>query len=55
MVLALAIDADFQGRELIVTMTFGVVLLSIVVQGITAEPLLRALNLIGSHPATDSP
>src|ERR1019366_1594011 len=33
--------------ELIVTMTFGVVLLSIVLQGVTAEPLLRVLELIG--------
>ncbi len=45
MVLALAIDSDFPHREIIVTMTFGVVLLSIVVQGITTEPLLRALRL----------
>ncbi len=45
MVLALAIDPAFPHRETIVTMTFGVVLLSIVVQGITAEPLLRVLGL----------
>jgi CPA1 family monovalent cation:H+ antiporter len=30
-------------------MTFGVVLLSIVIQGITAEPLLRALKLVGNR------
>lgn len=47
MVLALAIDADFPHRQTIVTMTFGVVLLSIVIQGVTAEPLLRALKVIG--------
>jgi CPA1 family monovalent cation:H+ antiporter len=46
MVLALALDPEFPHREIIVTMTFGVVLLSIVVQGITTEPLLRALGLI---------
>ena len=47
MVLALGVDAEFPHRELIVTMTFGVVLLSIVLQGVTAEPLLRVLELIG--------
>jgi CPA1 family monovalent cation:H+ antiporter len=45
MVLALALDPEFPHREIIVTMTFGVVLLSIVLQGITAEPLLRLLGL----------
>jgi CPA1 family monovalent cation:H+ antiporter len=45
MVLALSLDPEFPHREIIVTMTSGVVLLSIVVQGITAEPLLRALGL----------
>ena len=45
MVLALALPAEFPRRELIVTMTFGVVLLSIVVQGMTAGPLLRRLGL----------
>jgi monovalent cation:H+ antiporter, CPA1 family len=45
MVLALAIDPEFAHREIIVTMTFGVVLLSIVVQGSTTEPLLRRLGL----------
>jgi monovalent cation:H+ antiporter, CPA1 family len=45
MVLALALDPAFPHREIIVTMTFGVVLLSIVLQGITTEPLLRVLGL----------
>ncbi len=49
MVLALGVDAELPHRELIVTMTFGVVLLSIVLQGVTAEPLLRVLKLIGGH------
>ncbi len=48
MVLALALPADFSHRELIVTMTLGVVLLSIVIQGITTGPLLRALGLAGA-------
>jgi CPA1 family monovalent cation:H+ antiporter len=49
MVLALALDPDFPHRDIIVTMTFGVVLLSIVVQGTTTEPLLRALGLTGQN------
>ena len=45
MVLALALPASFAQRPLVVTMTFGVVLLSIVLQGTTAGPLLRVLRL----------
>jgi CPA1 family monovalent cation:H+ antiporter len=47
MVLALAIPADFPQRELVVTTTYGVVFLSIVVQGLTAGPLLARLGLAG--------
>jgi CPA1 family monovalent cation:H+ antiporter len=54
MVLALAIDPEFPQREIIVTMTFGVVLLSIVLQGITAQPLLRALRLTGPQPVAET-
>lgn len=53
MVVAMSVDAEFPHRQLIVTMTFGVVLLSIVLQGVTAEPLLRALKLNGD--ATSKP
>jgi CPA1 family monovalent cation:H+ antiporter len=49
MVLALAIPEEFANRRLLVTMTFGVVLLSIIVQGVTAGPLLRVLHLVGDH------
>jgi NhaP-type Na+/H+ or K+/H+ antiporter len=49
MVLALALPEDFANRRLVVTMTFGVVLLSIVVQGLTTGPLLRALRLVGER------
>lgn len=45
MVLALALPNEFPHRGLLITMTFGVVLLSILVQGTTAGPLLRALGL----------
>ncbi len=50
MVLALALPDGFPNRDLIVTMTFGVVLLSIVVQGVTAGPLLRALEIVPAAP-----
>jgi CPA1 family monovalent cation:H+ antiporter len=46
MVLALAIPDSFPERELIVTTTFGVVALSIVLQGLTAGPLLRRLRVV---------
>ena len=45
MVLALALPPTFPQRDTLVTLTFGVVLLSILVQGMTAGPLLRALKL----------
>ena len=45
MVLALGLPADFPHRELLLDMTFGVVLLSILLQGLTMGPLLRLLGL----------
>ena len=48
MVLALAIPATFPERQLVVTTTFGVVVLSIVLQGLTAGPLLRKLRIVGA-------
>ena len=45
MVLALSLPHDFPHRDMIVTMTFGVVVLSILVQGITMSPLLKALGI----------
>jgi CPA1 family monovalent cation:H+ antiporter len=50
MVLALALPPDFPQRDTLVTLTFGVVLLSIVAQGLTAGPLLRALKLCAAGP-----
>lgn len=41
MVLALSLPADFIGRDLVITATFGVVLVSILLQGTTMAPLLR--------------
>ena len=45
MVLALALPRDFSHRELILHMTFGVVLLTLLVQGLTIKPLVRSLGL----------
>jgi Na+:H+ antiporter len=47
MVLALALPAEFPGRQLVVTTTFGVVILSIVICGLTTGPLIRCLGLAG--------
>jgi CPA1 family monovalent cation:H+ antiporter len=45
MVLALSIPESFPQRDLLVTMTFGVVVLSILLQGITVAPALRWLGI----------
>ncbi|HZF52810.1 MAG TPA: Na+/H+ antiporter [Polyangiaceae bacterium] len=47
MVLVLALPAGFPHRELLVTMTFGVVVLSILTQGLSMGPLLRWFGLVG--------
>lgn len=49
MVLALSIPAVVPGRDFLVTLTYGVVALSILVQGLTITPLLKWLGL-GSSP-----
>ncbi len=48
MVLALALAADFPERSLLVTMTFGVVVASILLQGISMPVVLRRLGLVES-------
>jgi CPA1 family monovalent cation:H+ antiporter len=48
MVLALGLPRDLPHRELIVTMTFGVVTVSILAQGLTMGPLLRRLGLVAA-------
>jgi CPA1 family monovalent cation:H+ antiporter len=45
MVLALALAVDLPHRALIVTMTTGVVVLTLLVQGLTMAPLLRRLGI----------
>jgi CPA1 family monovalent cation:H+ antiporter len=54
MVLALGLPPGFPHRDLLVTMTYGVVLLSILVQGLTMGPLLRRLGLSGAGPAHEA-
>jgi monovalent cation:H+ antiporter, CPA1 family len=46
MVLALALPAEFPHRQQLITMTFGVVLVSLLVQGLSMSWLLRRLGLI---------
>ncbi|MEO8326072.1 MAG: Na+/H+ antiporter [Nitrospirota bacterium] len=49
MVLVLSLPTDFPHRELLVSMTFGVVILSILVHGLTMSPLLRWLGIVRGH------
>jgi CPA1 family monovalent cation:H+ antiporter len=49
MVLALSLPLDFPNRALLIATTFGVVILSILVQGLTMAPLLRGLGVASSH------
>lgn len=51
MVLVLGLPQGMPHREVIQTMTFGVVILSILVQGLSMGPLLRKLGLVGQHAA----
>jgi CPA1 family monovalent cation:H+ antiporter len=48
MVLALALPTSFPERALVVSTTFGVVFLSIVLNGLTISPLLRWLGIAGA-------
>lgn len=50
MVLALSLPADFPSRDLIISMTFGVSVLSILMHGLTMSGLLRLLG-IAPEPA----
>jgi CPA1 family monovalent cation:H+ antiporter len=45
MVLALSVPYGFPNRDLLITLTFGVVVLSILIQGLTMKPLLRSVGL----------
>ena len=48
MVLALSVAPDFPQRSLLVTMTFGVVLLTILIQGTTMGPFLKRFRLVSA-------
>ena len=45
MVLALSLPRGFPNRDLLIATTFGVVLLSILIQGLTMAPVLRYLGV----------
>jgi NhaP-type Na+/H+ or K+/H+ antiporter len=50
MVLALSLPGDFPNRDLLISMTFGVVILSILFHGLTMSPLLQWLGITrGQH------
>ncbi len=51
MVLALSLPEGFPHRELLITMTFGVVIITILGQGMTMTTLLKRLGIIGPHEA----
>jgi CPA1 family monovalent cation:H+ antiporter len=53
MVLVLALPADFPHRSTLVSMTFGVVVLSLLGQGVTTSWLLRRLGIIGERTCQD--
>jgi CPA1 family monovalent cation:H+ antiporter len=46
MVLALSLAEDFPHREVLVSVTFGVVIVSIFVQGLTMAPVLRCFRVV---------
>lgn len=51
MVLALSLPDSFPHRQLLVTMTFGVIILSILIHGLTMAPLLRWLGIVRGREA----
>ncbi len=52
LVLALALPRDIPFRDILITMTAGVVLTSILAQGITMGPLLRRLGVAGGKDSS---
>ena len=54
MVLVLGLANEFPHRELLVTMTFGVVMISILVHGMTVSPLLRWLGIVKGRQHRDA-
>ena len=54
MVLALSLPHDFPHRSLLINLVFGVVLLTIQIQGLSISPLARALKVLGSSSGQSS-
>ena len=50
--LALSLNSEFPYREQILNLTFGVVIFSILVQGLTIKPLVKILKLTNGDDAT---
>jgi monovalent cation:H+ antiporter, CPA1 family len=48
--LALSVPAILPGQDEIIATVFGVVLFTLLVQGLTVKPLLEKLNLLGNQP-----
>ena len=48
--LALSVPNILAGRDEIISTVFGVVLFTLLVQGLTVKPLLEGLNLLGDEP-----
>ncbi|MBX2864380.1 MAG: sodium:proton antiporter [Leptolyngbyaceae cyanobacterium MAG.088] len=48
--LALSVPAALAEREEIISTVFGVMLFTLLVQGLTTKPLLESLNLLGDQP-----
>ncbi len=49
MVLAAGLPGVFTHREMLVNTTYGVVLLTLLVQGLTIKPLIRGLRLVNAE------
>ncbi|MDA8151758.1 MAG: cation:proton antiporter [Acidithiobacillus sp.] len=54
MVLTLSLPHDFPHRSLLINLVFGVVLLTILIQGLSISPLARALKVLGSSSGQSS-
>ncbi len=48
--LALSVPASLPGREVVIATVFGTVLFTLLVQGLTIQPVLKKLKLLGGQP-----
>ncbi len=48
--LVLSVPESFAGREVVIATVFGTVLFTLLVQGLTIQPILQKLNLLGDQP-----